>query len=277
MMTTEAPQRATPTNGKSRWFQLGLVSAGAAAPLIARWRSLRAAEQAQALREQASDRWSDALNWVTQSRTQETLQQAQDAIQDAIQQALPQAQDGLRQAGKVARQALRRAPASELPDMPPPSANRRVNTTLWLVGVGVGMAAAGVVAYVVLRNRMSGAADDDALIELPLTPAAAAELEDALAPTANAGESDGPAITAEPPADEPGIADPLEFSDEDAEGAEFVGNIHSRVYHPGDSNHLPAPQHRIYFATEDDAKAAGFRADSAELASRATDLTSPAE
>src|SRR6185437_10105394 len=124
MMTSEAPEGTSSANGKNRWFQLGLVSAGAAAPLIARWRSLRAAEQAEALREQASARWSDAVERVVSSLPQE-------AIQETVRQALPQAQESLRQVGSAARTALQRLPAVNLSTPEPvviaaPRSTRRV-------------------------------------------------------------------------------------------------------------------------------------------------------
>jgi hypothetical protein len=55
-------------------------------------------------------------------------------------------------AGKVAQIAVRR--------------NVRRNTTLWLTGIGVGVAVAGVAAYIVMRRRMLNATENDALVEL---------------------------------------------------------------------------------------------------------------
>jgi hypothetical protein len=269
MMTSEAPEGTSSANGKNRWFQLGLVSAGAAAPLIARWRSLRAAEQAEALREQASARWNNAMERVVSSLPQE-------AIQETLRQALPQAQESLRQVGSAARTALQRLPAVNLstPEpviVPAPRSNRRVNTTLWLVGVSVGVVAAGAVAYVMLRNRISAASDDDTLVEIPLTAVMANDTLAAAQADAASAANDGPAIVEEPADEEPGIAEPLQFSEDDAEGAAFVGNILSRVYHPANSKRLPTPEHRIYFTSEEEATEAGYRPDGAEIASRASD------
>ena len=280
MMTTEAPEGMSHTSGKNRWFQLGLVSAGAAAPLIARWRALRAAEQAETLREQANERWNDALAWVAQSRPQ-----AQEALQETLRQAAPQAQESLRQVSAAAREALRRlpgTPSSEAaaPTMSATSAaqltNRRVNATLWAVGVGVGLVAAGAVAYIVLRNRIAATSDNDALVEIPLTAVTPTEaLTGVMTPTeaaAAAMASEGPAIVEEPQSEEPGIAETPTFDENDAEGAAYIGNILSRVYHPAGSKRLPAPQHRIYFATQDEAEEAGYRPDNAELASRGSEI-----
>lgn len=280
MMTTEAPEGMANANGKNRWFQLGLLSAGAAAPLIARWRSLRAADQAEALREQAETlreqaeaRWNEALAWARQSRPQDAIPEA---LQERLRQAAPQAQESLRQVRAAARDALRRLPVpttaeaeAPAPITQPTTTGRRVNATLWVVGVGVGLLAAGAVAYVVLRNRIGAVNDNDALVEIPLTPVTAA---DTLAPRqAVAPATEGPAIIEKAPSEEPGVAEPMPFSEEDAEGAEYVGNILSRVYHPASSKRLPAPQHRTYFATEEEALEAGYRPDNNELASHSQD------
>ncbi len=277
MMTTEAPEGTTSANGtsgKNRWFQLGLLSAGAAAPLIARWRNLRASERAEALRIQASGRWNDAREWVAQSLPQ-------DSLQETLRQMAPQAQDSLRQVGSAARDALQRLPLSVMQQSAPApvstesaQTNSSRRATLWLVGVGVGVVAAGAIAYIVLRNRISSASDDDTLVEIPLTAMASTPshtMTQASAADADSVASEEPAVTAEAPDDEPGIAEAPTFSEDDAQGAAFVGNILSRVYHTPDSKRLPAPQHRIYFASEEEAAAAGYRPDGAELASRAPD------
>lgn len=282
MMTTEAPEGMSNANGKNRWFQLGLLTAGTAAPLVARWRSLRATdqaeallEQAEALREQANERWSEALAWARQARPQEAIPEA---LQERLRQAAPQAQESLRQVSAAAREALRRLPIpatveaeTPAPIAQPVTSHRRRNATLWAVGVGVGVLAAGAVAYVVLRNRMNAVNDDDALVEIPLTPVMAADT--LMATQAAALIPEEPAIIENTPAEEPGIAEPMPFSEEDAEGAEFVGNILSRVYHPINTKRMPAPQHRIYFATEEEAAEAGYRPDNNELASHSADIT----
>jgi hypothetical protein len=145
------------------------------------------------------------------------------------------------------------------------------------VGVGVGVVAAGAVAYIVLRKRIGSASDDDALVEIPLTMVAPDDtlaVTRASAASAASAPSEGPAIIEESPDEEPGIAEPTLFSDDDAQGAAFVGNILSRVYHAANSKRLPSPQHRIYFASEEEAVASGYRPDGAEMASRMTDSSS---
>lgn len=255
MITNEAPEGISSESGKNRWFQMGLITAGAMAPLIARWRNLRAAEQAEALRDEASTRWNDAVDWMSQALPQES-------IQETLRQALPQAQDALRQVGPAAADALRRLPIPALSreEAPAPLArasNRRVSVTLWTIGVGVGLVAAGTAAFIILRNRMNENAADETLVEIPLTHASSADM---LARTQAAETaSEGPAIVQEEPAEEPDVAEAPHFSEEDATGALFVGNIHSGVYQPIGSKRLPAPEHRTYFASEEQAVRAGYR------------------
>ena len=292
MITTEAPADTVSARGKNRWFQLGLVSAGAAAPLIARWRNLRAEEQAQALREQAVARWNETIARIAASgrpeAVQDALRQMAPQAQEAIRQALPQAQESFRQVSAATRDALHRLPGANQAPTTADTAlvpattpeHRRVSATLWLVGVGVGVVAAGAVAYVILRNRMSAAADDDALVEVPLTVVTSRDdldMTSVSAASASAVAAEGPAIIHESPEEEPGIAEPTDFSEADAEGAAFVGNIHSRVYHPADSTRLPAPHHRIYFATEEEAIEMGYRPSSTELASPSSEITGARE
>lgn len=277
MRTSETLDGAQDEGGKSRWFQLGLLTAGAAAPLIARWRALRAAERAEALREQANERWNEALAWAAQTRPQ-------DVIQGAIQERLPQAQESLRQMSAATRDALRRLPLPMTSDVEPPApiappalpatSHRRANAALWAVGVGVGLLAAGAVAYIVLRNRANANNDDDTLVEIPLTAEQAEQATQAAQEQAATLATDGPPITEETPVEEPGVAEPLAFDASEMEGAAYVGNILTRVYHPIDSKRLPAPEHRTYFATLAEAEEAGYHPDASESAARRSDASS---
>ena len=274
MRTSETLDDAQGESGKSRWFQMGLLTAGAAAPLIARWRALRAAERAEALREQANERLNEALAWAAQARPQ-------DAIQGVFQERLPQAQESLRQMSAATRDALRRLPLPMTSEAEPPApvappalpatSHRRANAALWAVGVGVGLLAAGAVAYIVLRNRANANNDDDTLVEIPLTAEQAEQATQAAQEQAATLATDGPPITEETPAEEPGVAEPLAFDASEMEGAAYVGNILTRVYHPADSKRLPAPEHRTYFATLAEAEEAGYRPDASESASRRSD------
>lgn len=283
MMTTEAPDGTTGASGRGRWFQMGLLTAGAAAPLIARWRALRAAERAEALREQASGRWNDAKAWAAQSLPPDGIQ---DAIQGALQERLPQAQESLRQVSAAARDALRRLPLPTASDAqspapiaiptPPATSNRRANVALWTLGVGVGVVTAGAIAYVVLRNRMSVTHDDDdTLVEIPLTAAQTPAPEPRPRAQTIPLPTDGPAVTEDVGAEEPSEAEPLAFDEDEGAGAAYVGNILTRVYHPAGSQRLPVPQHRIYFATRAEADEAGYRLDASEPAPRDSNVTRP--
>ena len=58
----------------------------------------------------------------------------------------------------------------------------------------------------------------------------------------------------------------------------LIGNIRTMVYHDvNNDQELPSEENRIYFASEAEAISAGYRADSAELASRSTEASEPGE
>lgn len=44
-----------------------------------------------------------------------------------------------------------------------------------------------------------------------------------------------------------------------AENAAFIGNTHTHVYHNATDSNLPSEENRAYFATAEDAEAAGYR------------------
>ncbi len=203
-----------------RWLQLGMLSATVTAPLIARWRGLRDDDRAQALRERA-----------------ETLRE--------------------RAAARLAGVAGPRTGAATDADA---ARHRAVRASLWLAGASAGLIAAGVITYVVIRNRAQTSAGHEALAEIPADHLASEPL-----PTPPAGGE--PPIAEASPSQEPGLAPPPVFSDADAEGAGWVGDIYTRAYTPLqdiDDTALPAQDRRIYFATEEQAIAAGYhRADAA--------------
>ncbi|HEX8034205.1 MAG TPA: hypothetical protein VF510_10175, partial [Ktedonobacterales bacterium] len=45
------------------------------------------------------------------------------------------------------------------------------------------------------------------------------------------------------------------------ERAPFIGDIHTMIYHDADDDNLPAEENRIYFMSEEEARAAGYRRD----------------
>lgn len=45
-----------------------------------------------------------------------------------------------------------------------------------------------------------------------------------------------------------------------AENAAYIGNTHTQVYHNATDSNLPNEENRAYFATAEDAEAAGYRA-----------------
>lgn len=248
MAMFDAPERAA-LGGRGRWLQLGLVAATAAAPLIARWQSLRESDRAQELRERAgalraraADRLSDATH---------TAQALQQTLRQSLRQA-PPATD-LDRADREAALSQLAQLAATIPDVEG-ARHRRLRATFWLAGVSAGLLAAGAITYVVIRNRTLARAEDDALVELSLD-----HLDQGPQTAPAPGEQP---VTEAPESLEPDFATPPEFSDEDEEGALWVGDITTQTYMPLGARRngtvMPEPARRIYFATESQALAAGY-------------------
>jgi hypothetical protein len=249
-----AIQDGAASGGRERWLQLGLVAATAAAPLIARWRSLRDSDRAEELRERAA-----ALRVAAADRFADAAQAAQ-ALQLSLQQSLRKAPEPSTAEESDERRAALAQLASLAAAAPTDDAahNRRLRATFWLAGATAGLLAAGAITYIIIRNRALARAEDDALVELSLDHLAHG-------PQTAPAPSDQP-VTEAPASLEPEFAPPPEFSDKDEAGALWVGDIMTRAYMPLDTQRgsaMPDPNRRIYFATESQAVAAGYHRSSA--------------
>jgi hypothetical protein len=261
----------TRLNLRRQWLQLGLLSASVVTPLLARWNDLRAAERARALAEEAESRLKGVGGLAPWTRRQAQQQLAE-------------------LAAKTNGKALSR---------------HKVSAGLWLTGAAIGLVAAGAGAYVLVRRRMSALTEEQLLYDLApaslngravtnaSAPAAAAA---AVAPTSRTRSAPAPAVSAgaagmptAPDADAiaaqttpaiapeitptgalPGDASALTPEGEPADAvdpgsAPFIGNIHTMIYHEADADDLPAEENRIYFASEAEARLAGYRRDRDEV------------
>lgn len=234
---------------RGAWFRVGLASATIATPLISRWNDLRANERVRDFADEAEERIRDYGAWAPWSRGKRLEREAVAMVREVSKRATGQ--------------------------------RSRAASAIWLVGVGLGLVAAGTGAYLLVRRRLDAEADES-LIAVIASPDTAnghshthdveSRSSDGSAPasdqSAAMGEDEAsdatptaPSAAAEdePPAEEAGIAT------ETLQEALFIGNIRTMVYHEADAEGLPAEENRIYFATEEEARAAGFRRDRDEI------------
>jgi hypothetical protein len=263
------------------WFRVGVLSATVLAPLIARWTDLRASNRAQAWRDLAAARLSEARD--ARDRAVVRLAPARAAANARLSDARDLASARLSDARELASarfdDAVERLSQASLPDalrnVPPFSIatrraeelqrqrqrRRRQTTMLWLAGVGVGLVAAGVTAYFVARKRMASAIEDEEpMVELPaernLAEAVVGRNSGVSGMSNSYSATDGQPVGAF--SDATGAVGMMGTA---APGqARYIGNIHTMVFHDvDDKGHLPAEENRIYFASEDEARQAGYR------------------
>jgi hypothetical protein len=199
-----------------------------------------AGERAHALGDQALV-LSDDLLALAAGRAGDLRKQAASTLEDARQQFLAtKAYDTLKDTVPIIAKLDNR--------------RRRRIPPLWLIGAACGLVA-GIAGFVILRRRL-GVAPEEPLVELPQT-----------GPNGAGARGRGPAATAPGTlASQRAAAQEREIgrrgnSDTfpDANAAPIVGNIHTKVYHDATDDNLPTEENRIYFASEGEARAAGYR------------------
>jgi len=220
----------------ARWIRVGFFTLTVVGPAVQRFVNRgrqRRREVQEQIRKQAM-----ALSQRTGERVAE--------LADAAQQA----------AGAVTTTATRLA--ERAPVKPVSIArSRRGGTFWWIAGLGVGLVAAGTTAYIVVRRRF---APEEVTESVELPPAG---LNGQIPQTTSQTHEATPA-PASAPAEPAPAASPTEGPTAEAP---FIGNVRTGIYHRATSPDLPAEDHRMYFKTQEEAEAMGFRPDPDEFAS----------
>jgi hypothetical protein len=230
-------------NSQAQWIQLGMLTASILTPLINRWNELRAMEQAQAIREDVEER-VQRLRAAPLWNRRKAEQQVEEVLEE-INAALP-----------------------------PSRQTEKSSTIFWVVGVGVGIIAAGVGTYLIVKRRIAGYREEP-LVPLPFrrpgTPIPSYFTPTPTESTGEAATSMTPSMngftTHDGPNDMAGMTPDVAFEagTPDIEGAAVVGNIRTMAYHLPDDEHLPDEDNRVYFSSEEEALQAGFHFSPGEI------------
>ncbi len=241
------------TQRSQEWTELALARSNEwrdlAAGRASEWGGIAAA-RARALGDQAST-LSEDLVALAAGRADDLRGQAVGRLEDARKQFLAtKTYDVLKDAVPV---------VAKLDNRP-----RRNATALWIAGVVAGVLAAGAVAFVVVRRRLAAGVNEP-LVELPSNGRAATAGTTGMngmgAQRASRGGQPAGAISGlRSTAEKYGVQSIRDIDNaQTAKVAPIVGNIHTKVYHDASQvNSLPSEENRVYFANEEEARAAGF-------------------
>lgn len=134
----------------------------------------------------------------------------------------------------------------------------RSGTPLVLIGTGVGIAFAATGIVVAYRFAPTRARALQAKVSSPVRDLART-LDTGARSTATVGDDATDAGATMRRGDAVPPSNASSPSDEQRATGRFIGNRSTRVYHDGDDGHLPAEEHRVYFETEEEAEALGYR------------------
>lgn len=168
------------------------------------------------------------------ARVEEQIAEAQMQIEKLAKKVTGSAQSLSNQAQMAAVQTLRKT-------------DKRV---WWASGLALGFGVAALFTFIFVRRRVQGQMNEETLIPLPDANGTGHHVTDEQLRNAVAqvkqrqntvgGASTGTSTTA-------------------TQAAPFIGNSRTLVYHKATSENLPAIENRVYFASETEAKAEGYR------------------
>lgn len=244
----------------TRAQQLAAVASDKAQQLATSAQETTLGQQALSLAATAADRAQQlaaaAADKAQQLAATEQAQQLATNAQQLSQQALDSL-NNLR--GQVLEtdtyaQLRDRFPALAKLDNRPAKRNERNLTWLWVLGAGLGLVAAGTTAYYFWRSRQIEEAESATMT----IPASAEVVSPLYAPASAEGVDE---------------LNQEQATDEGMPAAAFVGDIHTRWYYPAATSDqvLPPESARVYFASETEARGAGYTAASAGRGQVVTD------
>jgi hypothetical protein len=174
---------------------------------------------------------------------------------------MPLSEDQLEQIDRMAK--LISARMVEMTEQAQKTLRKTDRRVWWVGGIALGFVTAGAITFSLVRRRMAQVEEIEEA-ELIILPDASAnngfrspidQLKNAVSRLGQRQPQDNTQAQTTTANTLTGTA----LQDNPADQAPFVGNAHTMVYHPADSAHLPAEENRVYFRSQAEAEAAGYR------------------
>jgi hypothetical protein len=173
---------------------------------------------------------------------------------------MPLTEDQLEQIDRVARMLSARV--VEMTEQAQKTIRKADKRVWWAGGIALGFVTAGAITFSLMRRRMAQVeeVEEAELIILPDTTANngyRSPIDQLKNAVSRMGQRQPQENTQTQPSTANSVAGTA-LRDDPSKESQFIGNAHTRVYHPADSVHLPAEENRIYFRSQTEAENAGF-------------------
>ncbi len=228
-----------------QWVRTGIVSASLLRPVI----------------EVVSANWRRNNPPAAAAKAGHAMKNTVDTVRGKLEEQLPLTQAQLDHLTKAVAERLEEVTSqtrqiANTVSAYPAKVDKRV---WWASGIVVGFVAAGVTAFVITRRRLAAPVEDE-FVELAAntnghtTDSSQDRLRGIVKRLTHRDQEGSEAFGTDAPS-----ATATATDADVVASAQYIGNIHTMIYHPKNSANLPAEVNRVHFPSREAAEAAGYQ------------------